>query len=429
MTATRFALALTITAMIAVSASTAAASSNTVEISGVTVTPPTITIDGDGFRARERWVWWFERGPIVLMGGGPDGGLQPLTVQSATDSKIVARLPEPAPAAGSYRLVVYRADGRNGRGPSASIDITIGAVGPTGAPGPIGPQGMTGPAGPIGPQGPQGETGPAGVQGLPGAQGDKGETGPAGPQGPMGPEGPQGQDGPQGPQGAQGPAGPAGFTGPLLPVMKAAITKQLSPIGDGEPALVEITTLVTYPFSLDLLGLDTIEGGSPLGVTENVAARSCPENSSNRPGGQACRQRFTVLFPYNVCRFSDDTYRLRLKYTTPGQTNPEIQFTLNSENWCEVTTVSPNAPQIINITPDEVHRGQAFTLVIDGNNFATDAAPAVRLYNVNVAVTSFTNTQITLDLPATVLQNYLGLLPIRVITGAGASNVVYLMVW
>jgi len=211
--------------------------------------------------------------------------------------------------------------------------------------------------------------------------------------------------------------------------MKAAITKQLSPVGDGEPALVEITTLVTYPYSLEVVGIDTVDGDSPLGVSENVAFGSCPENSGNRPGGQACRQRFTVLFPYNHCRFSDDTYRLRLRYTTPGQTDPEIQFTLNSENWCEVATVPVNAPQIVSINPDEVHRGQAFTLVIDGNNFATDAAPAVRLYNVNVTVTSFTDTQITLDLPATVLQNYRGLLPIRVLTGAGASNVVYLMVW
>lgn len=225
-----------------------------------------------------------------------------------------------------------------------------------------------------------------------------------------------------------GAAAEAQTTAPLDPKFRSAITKQLSPAANGEPALIELTTVVTYPYSLDMAGIDTIEGNQPLGVTENVAARSCPESAANRPGGLACKQRFLVLFPYNVCGLSNDTYRLRLKYTTPGQADPVVEFTLSSENWCQTEAVPANAPQIWNMSPNSASRGQALTLVIEGTNFATNAAPVVRLFTTNLAVKSYSSTQIVLELPASVLQNYVGLAPIRVLTGAGASNVFYLQV-
>src|SRR5205807_2526948 len=89
-------------------------------------------------------------------------------------------------------------------GNSDTLDVTIGAVGPTGpqgAAGPTGPRGATGPAGPAGVAGPAGPTGPAGVAGPTGATGPAGTAGVAGPTGPTGPTGPAG---------AQGPAGPTG---------------------------------------------------------------------------------------------------------------------------------------------------------------------------------------------------------------------------
>lgn len=215
---------------------------------------------------------------------------------------------------------------------------------------------------------------------------------------------------------------------PLDPKFRSAITKQLSPAANGEPALIELTTVVTYPYSLDMVGIETVEGNQPLGVTENLASRYCPEPASNRPGGLACKQRFQVLFPYNVCGLSNDTYRLRLKYTTPGLVDPVVEFTLSSENWCQTEAVPANAPQIWNMSPESASRGQALTLVLEGTNFATNAPPVVRLFKTNLTVTSYSSTQIVLDLPSSVLQNFVGLAPIRVLTGAGASNLFYLLV-
>ena len=51
----------------------------------------------------------------------------------------------------------------------------------------------------------------------------------------------------------------------------------------------------------------------------------------------------------------------------------------------------------------------------------------MRVYNINITATEYTNTRIVLKgLNQT---NFLGLLPIRVVTGGGMSNVVYIMMW
>jgi hypothetical protein len=377
-------------------------------IAAASVSSSSVRIDGSGFRPRGTR----DPLPIVVLGS------QRLVVDSASDTLIQAELPSPAPAPGSYRVFVYQGRGSDDdhdrddlKGPSAWIDVTIGTAGP------VGPMGIQGPQGAIGPTGATGAAGATGATGPIGATGADGSTGPTGPEGAVGPTGATG----------------AGLTGPLLPNLKAAITKQISPLDPSSPALIEIGTLVTYPYSLQLKTppVTVVDADhTPLGVSENVTFRPCPESSS-RPGGQACLQFWTILFPYDTCAFTHDTYQLHLAYTTPGQTDPDIQFTLGSENWCDETTINPAAPVITDISPTEVTHGVAFTLVINGSNFTslTTQPTAVKLaYTTPVVATTVSDTQVTLDIPASTLQSYRGLLPISVVTSNGFSNVVYLQV-
>jgi len=117
-----------------------------------------LTINGTGFGSAR---------PIVVMGGTP------LAVSDGfSNTKIVANLPTPLPAAGDYLLVVTNTSSRL----LGVLTVTIGGAG---TPGPPGPQG---------PQGPKGD------------KGDKGDTGATGPQGPAGADGisPVGQPEPAG---------------------------------------------------------------------------------------------------------------------------------------------------------------------------------------------------------------------------------------
>jgi hypothetical protein len=410
-----------------------AQSSNHVVITAATTTATTLRVEGSGFRRRAA-----DPPPDVLMGVGPSGSLQPLAlVGLATDTILVATLPTPAPPTGSYRVFVYRGHAdrrsRDNDDPNdfATIDVTMGLAGPIG---PIGPLGPTGAGGPIGPTGPVGLTGAIGPIGPAGPTGSSGLVGPAGATGPIGSTGPTGADGPIGPtgpagvQGETGPTGASGIIGPITPNIQSAITKQLPPLAQGDAAMVELTTLVTYPYSLTPVGIDTTNNGPlALSVSEDVGSRTCPEDST-RPGGQACRQHFDLWFAPDACQFSRSSYTLHLQYTTPGQAATDIAFTLKSENWCLPTTVSASAPTITSISPPTVRRGDAFTLIVTGTNFLSNVAPAVRLNTTNAAVTTYTDTQIVLDVPGTVLQSYVGLLPISIVTGNGTSKVVYLRV-
>jgi hypothetical protein len=391
-------------------------------ITAANVTPPTVRIDGQGFRPRGTR----DPLPVVFMGSGPNGSLQQLLVSpAATDSMIVATLPSPTPGAGSYRLFVYDGKGATDKGPSATIDMTIGAAGPIGPIGPVGPQGQGGAQGPIGPAGPQGPTGPQGGTGPAGPQGetgDTGETGPAGPAGPIGPDGPEGPTGPQGPQGAQGPAGPAGDTGPVLPEYRAAITKQLSPLDVGDLALVELTTVVRYPYQLELLGVETLNGAAPVQAFEEYAAANCPRQGTLVTGGTECRQRFTLLFAYSACKHTGNQQKFRFKYTTQGTDDVEQTITLNSENWCDETPVGLPLPVITNMTPTTAQYNTNFLLTIQGDNFlAGNGDAAVNIKQYNFTPTSVTNTEITLEVPKTLFKLF-GPVSIRVITGAGLSN-------
>ncbi len=400
-----------------------------VVITGAVVTGTILRLEGEGFSPRRLR----GRAPAVLI-GGPNGALTPLDVTpGATDTAVVATLPALTP--GSYRVFVAvgRPDRRDNDldGPYGSIDVTIGTAGPTGPIGPMGPQGIIGPQGPTGPAGPQGPIGPVGGVGPIGPQGADGPQGAAGEQGPAGAVGPQGSigpEGPQGPQGAQGPQGPAGSVGPFGPHLGAAITKQLSPIIEGEMAYVELTTLVTYPYFLEAVDLRTVSGTAPTSWGEDLDSRRCPEVSASRPSGQACRQRFGLWFPYNACQFNSNTHTLELKYTTPGVANEQITFSMNSENWCSEGTVTLPAPVISSVTPVNPIFRQAFTLVIHGDNF-TVGTPVINLagFLISTETATVSDEQISISFPDGFL-NYIGPLKVKVQTGAGVSNQVIINV-
>ena len=101
-----------------------------------------------------------------------------LVIDSWNATQIVATLPSGI-APGSYLLTVALPM-EFGLTRSATLDVTLGAVGPQG------PQGIAGPNGPAGATGATGATGPAGPAGPAGATGATGATGPAGPTGPAG---------------------------------------------------------------------------------------------------------------------------------------------------------------------------------------------------------------------------------------------------
>ena len=82
----------------------------------------TLTVNGKNFGAHV---------PSVTL------GTTPLTVLSATATRVVATLPASTPA-GSYRLVVARGPSPTRRG---IFDLTIGTKGPPGSQGPQGPSG------------------------------------------------------------------------------------------------------------------------------------------------------------------------------------------------------------------------------------------------------------------------------------------------
>lgn len=381
-------------------------------VSAASASATALRIEGKGFRPKGAK----DPLPVVMMGGGVNAGLSPLIVLDATDTLINAQLPVPLPPPGTYRVFVYPGHGKaDDNGPLSTIDVTLGAVGP------MGPMGLTGPTGPQGPQGLQGPQGAVGAQGPAGPQGPQGMTGPQGLQGPQGPAGPQGPTGPQGPAGAVTEVPSAD---PILPGFAAAITKSIEPIEVTDLMLVELTTVVTYPYKLRLLGVEALNGKAPISFAETDAG-SCPRANANRPGGFECRQRFHVYYSYATCSFVNNSFNMKLAYTTPGLAEENVTFTLNTGNWCDETPVQLDAPVITSINPNPVVRGQATTLVIEGSSFALGDA-AVVINNVNITPTSVTDTRITLDLPPDFFRWAPSPQSIKVRTGAGDSNPVLL---
>ena len=122
--------------------------------------PPTILIEGVNFTPKKQEA-------LHVFMSGPGGVQINLKVVTSDDSSIVALLNDTSP--GAYLLVVA-----NGKGSKdgASMDVTLGAVGP---------QGVQGIQGDVDPQGDEGPQGSQGSQGPQGRQGTDGATGPAGP--------------------------------------------------------------------------------------------------------------------------------------------------------------------------------------------------------------------------------------------------------
>lgn len=208
----------------------------------------------------------------------------------------------------------------------------------------------------------------------------------------------------------------------VTPDLAAAITKEIQPIEYGDMALVELVTVVNYPYKLQLIEVQTTKGKAPITYGENLGAQNCPTGTIGT--GLKCRQRWTLLYSFNTCQFNHNT-ALKLRYTAPGLPDVTIPFSNNSNNWCDETTVSVPAPVITSFSPGSIKRGQAFDLYIVGNNF-TMGDPVVRIGGVNYTPNgTVSNTMIQLKIPANMLTGY-GPVLVQVLTGGGTSNPIYL---
>lgn len=428
-------------------------------ITGATVSSTSIEISGHGFRPRSL------RGSLPTVSiGGANGTLQPLVVDpGATDTALTALLPTPAPTTGTYRVFVSTRRGRGGPDrDAATIDVAIGLSGPAGpageqgpagAPGAIGPMGFTGPQGPQGPQGlqgsagPQGPTGPAGADGLPGAIGPQGPQGLQGPKGETGPEGLPGADGPQGEQGPQGPAGPPGPPGTdgkfleFPPRFRDAITKQFSPLNEGDMAYVELGTLVNYPYFFDSISVTPIgDAPAPIAYGESVEDRLCPGYAASAPGQKGCRQYFHMTFPYDLCQFKNTQYQVNLHYAVTGQPDEVSTMTLNSENWCSTYGVEVgNAPVITSVSPDPITRGEPALLEVFGHNLLNGSRTYIQVRGWNFWVFDLSagdgypaltqsDDHLMWVIPGDVTAHAGSVVLVKVVNGAGVSNSVLLHV-
>ena len=129
--------------------------------------------------------------------------------------------------------------------------------------------------------------------------------------------------------------GPDGY---VTPKMAAAITQQIVNLDD--TAEVEITTLSCMPNLLTFREFVLPGGGlSVASEGERMDRRSC------EPGSDRCRQRFLLtLDTSQVCQLDGD-YELVLDWSCapgadcdlfdPGLGREVIEFTLNSENFCD----------------------------------------------------------------------------------------------
>ena len=106
-----------------------------------------VTFTGSGFKPAST-------APTVKYNGAA------LTLDSSSNTEIVATLPSAIATAGTYTLIVT-----NSEGGSATFDLTYGATGPQGPAGAKGATGAEGPKGATGATGPQGPKGPAGAAG------------------------------------------------------------------------------------------------------------------------------------------------------------------------------------------------------------------------------------------------------------------------
>ena len=236
-----------------------------------------------------------------------------------------------------------------------------------------------------------------------------------------------------------------GQTQPVTPGFAAAITKQISPIVVGDHALIQLTTVNTYPYYVHLLSVQATNGSpAPDSWGENVSTQACPSQSSAVPGGVACRQYFEIYWPYSTCMYHNTTAQLVFGYTMPGQPNQTVNIVLNSENWCSEYNVTSNsfpAPQITGMNVGSVQRGHDFELDVFGSYLNLVSNPSnLRVYlngawlqpsapqTMQNPLPPVMPNELRVIVPGSMTLNQEGPIQIKVQTDGGASNILLLNV-
>jgi hypothetical protein len=191
-------------------------------------------------------------------------------------------------------------------------------------------------------------------------------------------------------------------------------------------AILEVGGLQNYPYFLELKSVDALDGSpAPVAFFEYVSpvTSSCPQADGT------CLQLFRFGLPYDVCQLNAYRYRFNFRYAAPGLPDPTFTIKVSSESWCAETPIVTNAPVITSLEPAEVIHGNAFDLIIRGNNLAgISSPPAVRIQGNNIAPTTWSNSEITLHLSDSILSSYRGVLPIQVVTDVATSNSLSILV-
>jgi hypothetical protein len=149
--------------------------------------------------------------------------------------------------------------------------------------------------------------------------------------------------------------------------IKAAITKQLSPLDLNEPAIVELGTLSYYPVELSAADITVPSGWQISSIEEDWVNRKCP---SLEQGRLRCRQYFVVkMYSVDACQFDGD-YQLGFDVSSangdcnlvdPALTSFSVNPKLSSEDFCAGQTLefAPYRP-----TAEVLSKGSAGTITL-----------------------------------------------------------------
>jgi fibro-slime domain-containing protein len=184
----------------------------------------------------------------------------------------------------------------------------------------------------------------------------------------------------------------------------AAITKQIVAIDLGSPALVEIVTVLNYPYKLSLGDLTSFPTGK-------VANYTYTPFDCTVTAGQQCRQKWDALMQLTpeTCTLNGN---YRMDWTTAcgagldsvtcplntGDLPTNVQFTLQSENFCAEVTVDVGLVGTLTSYLDNTFTtkknafivGRTAYFLVDVNS---DINPS-GAYNPATAVVTFTRTQL-----------------------------------
>lgn len=211
------------------------------------------------------------KAPVVSLAGVH------LAVVNYSPTDIVATLVAIDPATYALSLKTFAG---NAQSNTASMDVTLGAVGPQGAPGIQGPPGA------------KGDTGVPGAQGNPGAQGDPGAKGDKGDPGDPGIQGIPGIPGPPGPATPDARFGNGTNTAtPRASGRECTIGEIMltaTPLAQGELCNGQYLNRTQEPVLFDLIGitygddpnnagflfrLPDLRGAAPNGMTYSICTR------------------------------------------------------------------------------------------------------------------------------------------------------------